>query len=65
MAGLCPHTLRKCGVASRRGEHVIVKNGGHELLPEPLVQDLVAAYLRHQSRPGAIDLEKPEYRRQQ
>jgi hypothetical protein len=27
-------------------EHVIVRNGGHELLPEPKVQDVVVAFLR-------------------
>jgi pimeloyl-ACP methyl ester carboxylesterase len=43
-------------------EHVIVKNGGHELLPERRVQDLVVAFLRGQPLPtGAIELPPPDF----
>jgi pimeloyl-ACP methyl ester carboxylesterase len=42
--------------------HVVVRNGGHELLPEPKVQDLVVAFLR--DRPltaSTIELEAPDF----
>jgi pimeloyl-ACP methyl ester carboxylesterase len=44
------------------GEHVIVRNGGHELLPEPRVQDLVVAFLRERPLTGLpVELETPEF----
>lgn len=45
----------------RHGEHLIVKYGGHELLTEPKVQDLVSAFFQDQPRPAALELEKPEF----
>jgi pimeloyl-ACP methyl ester carboxylesterase len=43
-------------------EHVIVRNGGHELLPEPKVQDVVVAFLRDRPVTGSpIELDTPEF----
>jgi pimeloyl-ACP methyl ester carboxylesterase len=43
-------------------EHVIVRNGGHELLPDPKVQDVVVAFLRDRPLAGLpIELETPDF----
>jgi pimeloyl-ACP methyl ester carboxylesterase len=48
------------GLAS--SAHVVVRNGGHELLTEPKVQDAVVAFLRDGTVGSTvIDLEKPDF----
>ncbi len=43
-------------------EHVIVRNGGHELLPEPKVQEVVVAFLRDRPLAGLpLELEPPDF----
>jgi hypothetical protein len=43
-------------------QHIIVRNGGHELLPEPKIQDLVVAFLRDRAVTEAtIDLATPDF----
>jgi pimeloyl-ACP methyl ester carboxylesterase len=45
-----------------RSEHLIVTNGGHELLPEPQVQQAVVAFLRGQPLPtSSIELPPPDF----
>jgi pimeloyl-ACP methyl ester carboxylesterase len=45
-----------------RSEHLVVTNGGHELLPEPGVQEAVAAFLRGRPLPkSSIELPPPDF----
>jgi len=59
MAPIPPYFSRR-GLA--RSEHVIVVNGGHELLPVPAVQDLVVAFLDGKPERQPIALPPPEVR---
>jgi pimeloyl-ACP methyl ester carboxylesterase len=43
-------------------QHIIVRNGGHELLPEPKIQDLVVAFLRDRALTETdIELATPDF----
>jgi pimeloyl-ACP methyl ester carboxylesterase len=63
---LDPRTPPDRAEATRLGfagsEHVIVENGGHELLPLPAVQDLVLAFLDGRPDRTPIALPPPEVR---
>ena len=63
---LDPRTPPDRTEVTRRGlagsEHVIVENGGHELLPVPEVQDLVVSFLDGKPDRKPIALPSPEVR---